>query len=857
MSNSNRNQLLKKIENDYNNRNKKTTELEISFGNYIYPQKKFEASLTHNQYQKIFDTLKPNLKTQTEQKSVIYRLQKDPSQAYEIFFTPKFEITMHVKRDKTDKNTYNIPSKSARVSISNEKNTKLKTATNPTNLTFFRYKNRNSYTSKDKLYKNWRLDFTTGYQFQPETNKNLNQLIEETKTTHPTFYQIEIEYIPSSNSTNKPITSIEKIINSIVPTILPENPIPQLTNIFKKRTVSELMTQVTPVSIQNVNQLKTGYAVTEKADGLRLFLYFTSNSQQVTINKANQIDTPLTPTKNAVTTIKNTLLDTEYITALDKFLVFDILLNDNQDTTQLKFDERYEILKKLKLPKNAEVKKFLQPTKTLSIYNQAKKIYQPKKYPYELDGLIFTPTDKPYNVSSLKWKPIDEITVDFLITIATATNSNKNNKSTNKTTNKTKNIILKYYIVANKHQAKKQHLKIPSIKEVPFINRTKKFIPVEPPFTNTATIQVIKPTKTTPHSIYKPTNTIIENLTIVECQYDQKTEQWIPYRNRPDKTEQMLQSLNNTPPDFMGPNGYRTAESNWQLIQNPITVKMITGEEKLPEIYYTGTEVKNSQIKNMNAFHHYVKNYLYFTFSKRAPKPLHMLELSGGRGGDLPTIAKLKPATLVFTDFDEPSLIQAKGKWERLTKPNTPPSEFIKLDLRENNIDKLEKVIKSDVSMVSSQFAFHYMWETKKSFTNIFNLINTFLQKNGIFIMTTFDGETVKKLLSSNKSMALYSNTNANRLLFKIDKKYSNKNNNSNPFGKKIDVFGETIGEHPEYLVDYNYLIEHFTKNGYKLLETSMFTKILPRWEKKTGRTLTEPEKNFSSLNRYAVFQKL
>lgn len=836
--------LLTQVKKDYESRSPNTTELEISFGSMIYPQNKFEANLTHNEFTHIKTSLFPDKTKPTTSLAAIYRKASKPEQAYEIFFNKKHEITLHLKRDKTDKNTYNVPTHSARISVATETTTpiksKNKTSSNPKKLSFFRFKDRESYTHPK--FPNWQFDFTTGYQFSPKPTQSLHQLIKETSTTQPTYHQIEIEYKPPTTPVPSPIEQLPTLLNLISPSLLPTNPIPNLTRIFNNKLPSQVISQVTPVSVYNVNQLKENFAVTEKADGLRLLLHISPTGQLTTINKANLTDIPLPPPSKLTPSLANTLFDTEYITETNEFLIFDILLHNNTQTTKLPFEERYKLLQSLvpDLPSNTRLKTFLTPTKTLTIYQQAKKVYQPKKYKYELDGLIFTPTNQPYETSSLKWKPIDEITIDFLTVVTPATPKTKTK------------VKLTYYVVVAKHQAIKQHLSIAPPSEVPFATKTKKFVPVVPPFTNTAEITITN-SKTSPPK-YKPTNTLIENLTIIECQYDPTTKQWLPYRNRPDKTEQMEYNLSLSPPDFIGPNSYRTADSNWQLIQNPITLEMITGDAPLPEIYYTGTDVKDSQIKNMNAFHHYVKNYLYFTFSKRAPQPLTILELSGGRGGDLPTLAKLKPKELYFTDYDFPSLQAAERKWPRFSKL---PATFIQTDLRTDVTKILKAEISAPVSFISIQFAFHYMWETKASFENMFKTINTFLQPNGIFLLTTFDGETVARMLSSNKAMALYSNTDSSRLLFKITKDYKNTSNSkASPFGKQITVFGETIGEHPEYLVNFDYLIKHFTTNKYRVLETSMFDKLLPRWKAKTGRTLTNAEHQFSKLNRYIVFQK-
>ena len=822
------------IEQNLNSRPLKQTEYEISFGTYIYPQKKFEANLTENIYNHLIQSLFPKSKP-TKSRSIIYRTKADPKQAYELYLTNNNAISLHLKKTKENKRTINLPNHSARISISTEIETPHKTKSSlPAKLSFIRYKERQSYTHKD--FPNWQFDFTTGYQLS-NPQQSLQSLISTPPlpTTHPKYHQFEIEYKSPKPTKTQIITDTPKLLTFIA-TTMPQNTIPELATIFKRQP-AQLMTQVVPVSVYNVHQLKENYAVTEKADGLRLFLYITETGQLITINKANQIDIPTTPPA-PVPKLKHTLFDTEYISETNEFLIFDILLHNSKQTTELPFSKRYELLQSLttELPKNTKLKTFLEPSKTKSIYDQAKLIYQPKKYPYELDGLIFTPTNKPYQINSLKWKPIDEITIDFLVVTAPS--------ATNK-----QQTELTYYVLSSRRDAKRFKLNQAPQTAVPFITSTKRNTAVVPPFPNTATVKLT-------NNIYKPTNTTVTNLTIIECQYDEKTQQWLPYRNRSDKTELLHYHLTQTPKEFVGANGYRTAQSNWELIQNPITKDMITGKAPLPEIYYTGTNVKNSQIKNMNQFHHYVKNYLYFTYSQKAPQPLSMIEFSGGRGGDLQTVVKLSPEQLIFTDIDKPSLHNAEQKWQRLTahKQTKTKTTFLQTDLTKDVTAQIAPHITTPISFISMQFAFHYTLSTKTAFNNMFKNMDTFLQPKGIIILTTFDGETIANLLKSNKSVAMYSNTNSTRLLFKITKDYKNSNS---PFGKKITVFGETIGEHPEYVVDYKHLIDHFTKHNYKVLETAMFTHLLSKWQRKTNKTLTQPEQNFSKLNRYIVFQKL
>ena len=180
--------LQTKIENDYDSRdNKMQTELELSFGIYTYPHRKFEASIPENIYNELQKTLLKTLKTpksSSATKSIIYSKTSDPKQQYELFINDKNDVTLHLKRDKTDKNKYDIQEASARVSIATEITKQIKTKSdknsNPLmtkNLSFIRYKDRQSYVYKE--YPNWQFDFTTGFQSVPNKKQTITSLITE------------------------------------------------------------------------------------------------------------------------------------------------------------------------------------------------------------------------------------------------------------------------------------------------------------------------------------------------------------------------------------------------------------------------------------------------------------------------------------------------------------------------------------------------------------------------------------------------------------------------------------------------------------------------------------------------------
>ena len=107
---------------------------------------------------------------------------------------------------------------------------------------------------------------------------------------------------------------------------------------------------------------------------------------------------------------------------------------------------------------------------------------------------------------------------------------------------------------------------------------------------------------------------------------DFKSNQWNPFRFREDKTAIYKQSLKTG--QFEGPNGLNTAKRIRELLQKPITLEMIT----TGQVYYTGVNRNKTIIKAMLDFNNYVKRMMYNKYLKSG---MSLLELAGGRGGDL------------------------------------------------------------------------------------------------------------------------------------------------------------------------------------------------------------------------------
>jgi len=190
-------------------------------------------------------------------------------------------------------------------------------------------------------------------------------------------YEVEVEVGPN----NEDCGAVDTIINirrykDLVGYWKFAGPLPQslTSDAFYRRTLS-----------------KKPYAVTEKADGER-FLLFENHliSRKMDVIPFSHIG-------------YGTMVDGELVG--DTFYAFDILFMDGVDVRSKNLRERLKLLKTLGIP----VKKFY----FYDIYKASGHIWDNRNnFPYDLDGLIFTPVDEPYyNKNIYKWK--DRHTIDF------------------------------------------------------------------------------------------------------------------------------------------------------------------------------------------------------------------------------------------------------------------------------------------------------------------------------------------------------------------------------------------------------------------------------------------------------------
>ena len=357
-----------------------------------------------------------------------------------------------------------------------------------------------------------------------------------------------------------------------------------------------------------LKQLQKNYSVTDKADGDR-YLMYVDNDLHVLLDKTFQLSTIDKPFSNKGIY----LLDLERVG--DLVLIFDCLIFDGKDTTSEYLEDRLNKLKELKLNKNFKLKEFYWGD---DIFSFCKKVYLDTKYPYHLDGLIFTPTNKGYRTDVYKWKPPDEQTIDFLVEVVDSS---------------VDSYFLDLYVSAHKNMVKhynksKFHMFSKS-KFLPYLFVKRNRVPL------------------------KTNNIKIESGIILEMNYDMKNKLWVPYRLREDKTAIYKQALKTGNLD--GPNGLNTAKRIRELLQKPITTEMIT----TGQVYYTGVNRNKSLILAMTKFNGHVKRNMYNKYLKSG---MSLLELAGGRGGDLFKFMPRNPKFVLLTDIAKDGLQEGERR---------------------------------------------------------------------------------------------------------------------------------------------------------------------------------------------------
>lgn len=726
----------------------------------------------------------------------------------------------------------------------------------------FRLRNRFSWVAKDG---EWRYDLSEVKQRNLIDSGELVGWIDELKKGNggDSLWEAEIEYIGKLPGTA--LEMLEKIQKQLVfagqvlgdtseivdeesMTILRKVVVPlvgsgsSVSKLIEARGEDYLnFTTVSPkavaftVPIFEMIQSNPGrWAVTEKADGERFFLWVSSEGKCFLINSRNSVaEAPISVDKKW----HNSLIDGELVEG-DLYMIFDCIYVSGKDVSDAGLRERLSLLEgfggkgKLK----AEMKKFSFIGED-GFAESFRKLWK-TKYRYEIDGVIYTPIDEGYRNKSYKWKSPETNSIDFLVMMIDAKRGELYSRISNADFRQYELTLPRDYYV-----------KFPNVK------RANNAFPVlfSPPGLPSDIEEIW---------IAESNDKVkLESGMVVEFIWDYSKKKFTPLRVRTDKTEE-YKNGKLTPINY-----WTVALETLETMLEPITEEVMLGKAKLAVDYFK-KDAEGAELIPLRKFHNFVKAQLYAKYAKGVGR---LIEIAGGRGGDLNKWSNNKIKFVLLTDIDEEALKEANARYAQLKGKKETDLELqtLKVDWSEP-LDKAtqERIGKSQFDAISCQFAFHYFLDSETTLRNIYETISGLLKIGGYFFLTSLDGSRVLNYLNNERKVREGESAN----LFKNGKKiisirrlYSGEI--LQDMGQEISVMMESIGtEHKEYLSNMTFLINYFVQEGkFKLVVKESFKDYYIAWTNKIRKEknlskesmMTDEEKEYSFMNSLIVLQRV
>jgi hypothetical protein len=667
------------------------------------------------------------------------------------------------------------------------------------------------------------------------------------------------------------------------------------------------------------SNIRYDYTVTEKADGERKLLFITPTGRLYFINTNMNIQ--FTGVLTTDRTMFNTIIDGEHITHnkehkyINLYAAFDIYYLNKEDVRGKQFTHRMDSTGSVKgrLELLGETMGLLTasaititgaPASKVGVLRLTVKTFYPEKpdqsifeccdillgrkdsYEYNTDGLIFTPMkmavgqladgripsepEKRGWAFSLKWKPPEFNTIDFLAT----TRKIEEGRDFIGYMNDLKSVDeLKQYKTLELRVGfdEKQHGYIDPLQTLidGAVSRDSfnedvdgykpvKFYPTNPTVENAHICNVfLSDNGAAENAMLSEEGEIIEDKMIIECRYDNDEKdgwKWKPLRVRYDKTAEFRNGGRN----FGNP--YHVANSNWNTIHHPISIDMLTTGEGIKqvedeEVYYKKTTADNT--RGLRDFHNkFVKSKLLGSVSTSQSI---LIDYAVGKAGDLPkwidSRLKFVFGMDVSLDNIQNRIDGACARFLNQLKMRNKNREAVNLGAlfvvgdSSKNIRNTEAVASDKYKQITNavmgkgsrdekvigrgiakqwgigangfdissiQFAIHYMFKNLKTLLGFLRNVSENTKLGGYFVGTCYDGETVFNKLVGKTNLSVFTDDSSKDKIWEIVKKYEEKTfqNDKTSLGYEINVFQESIGSYfSEYLVNFKFLdtvLQHF-----------------------------------------------
>ena len=554
------------------------------------------------------------------------------------------------------------------------------------------------------------------------------------------------------------------------------------------------------------------------------------------------------------------------------------------------------------IPIKIGVKRFQISSPSKNIFECSNSIIFSQKagaFEYKTDGLIFTPCNTGvasnkvgsagplHKVTwdmSFKWKPINQNTIDFLIT------TKKNQNGTDFVGNifesgidtmkseqlqQYKTIILRVGYDERKHGyinpcSAVIEDKLPHAGDVDTGDGYKPvpFYPTNPYDPDTCICNIpLKEDQNGTLQMFTEEGDIFDDETIVEFSYDisrPKHWRWIAQRVRYDKTAEYKRGIKNYG------NAYHVANNNWYSIHNPITEEMITTGQNIPDeladddVYYNRSSADN-KTRPMRDFHNlFVKKML---ITKTAAKGNTLIDYAVGKAGDFPKWIEAKLSFVFGIDLSKDNIENridgACARFLNYRKKfySMPYALFVNgnsgVNIKSgdamftekgkeivralfNDGPKDESILGKGVyrqygkavdgfNISSCQFALHYFFENVEKLNQFLKNLSQCTKVDGYFIGCCYDGASIFHALRSVETGKSIGITMDDTKIWEVTKQYSQTTYDPDIscVGYAIDVYQDSINKTiKEYLVNFTYFTELMKSYGFELLKRDEAIKL-------------------------------
>lgn len=579
------------------------------------------------------------------------------------------------------------------------------------------------------------------------------------------------------------------------------------------------------------------YFLLHKADGIRSILIIEGN-------KLFSLDGLLTTFELKSSHDKPTIIDSEFVNG--KFYAFDVIVFNGENVSKKPSSQRIAYIPKIVgMAEGHVAPKKIQPLSD-NYRSEITEMYESSKnLPYGVDGLIFTPLDDTYaNMKSWKWKPLEHMSIDFLV-------KKPPDKLLGISPYETRpdHTILFLFCGISKILYDKLRL-------TP-VSGYKKMFPHQNMYRNFP-IQFSPSDEPFAYIYYHPNDSElkIENITDNVCEFRRidldVMPKWDIMKIRTDRKTELDRG------NYFG-NGFYIAEYTWQNYQNPLKLEdlIISSSEFMDMGYFR--EEKAAKYKPVAGFNSFVKCQLLSKFRGSD----WLVDLAAGKGQDMFRVSDAKISNALFLDNDPQALselVSRKHDFQRgIKKLNT--RIYTKLANLTTDYNKIIKFLKQigiptgtiDVSMCN--FAIHYFMGTPDNVRNVIKLVYSLLKPGGHFFFTAFNGEKIFELLGDKQ---VWNSRDDTVLKYSIKKLYTSEMMSDT--GQRIDVLLPFSGGryYTEFLVNFKYLINEFESNNFVLEKTGDFHGFLPLFKKESNlyEKLSDHDIEFLSLYKYGMVRK-